>query len=188
VQPNGDRVVASRFGNLDGRSDFDAAVFLTFRNLGVGNVAQIRAADSRVKQSQLRELETLNLVRAQVAESHARVAARFLQIDAAEKAVKSSSDAFDEDLTRIKAGAGLPLEVIDSLRLLNRSRFEYLDSIIDYNRAQIQLWVAVGQPPADALARPVPANLVPPPVIEVQPGPRPFPVPRVIPMPAPAKP
>lgn len=181
VQGDGTRVTASRFGSLDGRSDFDAAVFFTFRNLGVGNVALIRAADSRVKQSQLREVETLNLVRAQVAESYARTAARALQIDAAEKAVKSSSDAFDEDFARIKAGAGLPLEVIDSLRLLARSRFEYLDAIIDYNRAQIQLWVALGRPPADALSRPVPASLVPPPVVEVLPGPRPFPIPKTIP-------
>lgn len=182
LQANGQTVTGPRFSSLDGRTDFDAAVFFTFRNLGVGNVALVRAADSRVKQTRLRELETLNLVRAQVAESHARVAARFLQIDAAEKAVRSSSDAFDEDFARIKAGAGLPLEVIDSLRLLGRSRFDYLDAIIDYNRAQVQLWVAVGRPPADALSRPVPADLVPRPVIEVPPGPRYFPVPRVLPI------
>lgn len=188
VQPNGDTITGPRFGNFDGRSDFDAAVFFTFRNLGVGNIALLRAADSRVKQARLRELETLNLVRAQVAEAHARTAARFLQIDAAEQAVRSSSDAFAEDLTRIKAGAGQPLEVIDSLRLLARSRLEYLDAIIDYNRAQVQLWVAVGQPPADALARPVPAALVPPPTVEVRPGPRPLPVPKILPAPVPVRP
>lgn len=179
---------APRFSNLDGRADFDVAVFWTFRNLGVGNVALVRGADSRVKQMRLRELETVNLVRAQVAESHARVAARYLQIDATEKAVRAGTEAFSEDFARIKAGAGLPLEVVDSLRLLGRARYDYLDTIIDYNRAQIQLWVSVGQPPANALARPVPADLVPPPVIEVQPGPRPFPVPRVLPMPLPVKP
>jgi outer membrane protein TolC len=179
----GSDLVSPRFSSLDGRADFDAVVYWTFRNMGVGNVALIRAADSRVKQTQLRELETLNLVRAQVAEAHARVAARFLQIDAAEKAVRASSEAYTEDLTRIKGGQGLPLEVIDSLRLLGRSRYEYLDSILDYNRAQIQLWVALGRPPASALARPVPADLVPPPVIEVLPGPRVMPMPRVLPVP-----
>jgi outer membrane protein TolC len=188
VQTNGQTVIGPRFSSLDGRSDFDAAVFLTFRNLGVGNVALVRAADSRLKQSQLRELATLNLVRAQVAESHARAASRLLQIDATEKAVRDSSNAYEEDLTRIKAGAGLPLEVIDSLRLLGRSRYEYLDTIIDYNRAQVQLWVALGRPPADALARPVPANLVPPPVIDVPPGPRLLPMPRTLPMLPPVKP
>jgi outer membrane protein TolC len=141
-----------------------------------------------VKQSRLRELETLNLVRAQVAESHARVAARFLQIDATEKAVKSASEAFTEDLTRIRGGQGLPLEVVDSMRLLARARYEYLDTILEYNRAQFQLWVALGRPPANALARPVPAELVPPPVGDAAPGPRVQPVPRLIPVPLPVSP
>src|SRR5262249_26045830 len=88
VGTSGQAVLGPRFSDLEGRTDFDVVVFWTFRNLGVGNVALIRAADSRVKQTRLRELETVNLVRTQVAESHARVAARFLQIDAAEKAVR----------------------------------------------------------------------------------------------------
>ncbi len=183
IDGSGRLVTAPRFSDLDSRTDFDVAVFWTFRNLGVGNVALIRAADSRVRQTRLRELETVNLVRSQVAESHARVAARFLQIDSAEKAVRSSSEAFREDLTRIKGGQGLPLEVIDSLRILGRSRYEYLDTIIDYNRAQFQLWVSLGRPPANALARPVPADLVPPPFVELKPGPRVMPMPRVLPLP-----
>ena len=188
VGGDGQRITGPRFGSFDGRTDFDVAVFWTFRNLGVGNAALVRAADSRAKQSRLRELETLNAVRAQVVEAHTLVAAAYLQIGLAEKAVQSGRDAFAQDLDRIKGGQGLPLEALDSLRLLARARYEYLDAIIDYNRAQVQLWVSVGQPPADVLARPVPSELVPPPVIEVPPGPRPFPVPRVLPAPRPVKP
>jgi outer membrane protein TolC len=161
--PGGQLVTGPRFGNFDGRTDFDAVVFWTFRNLGVGNVALARAADSRARQAKLREAETLNLVRAQVAEAHARAAARVPQMDAAEKAVRASAEAYREDLTRIRGGQGLPLEVVDSMRLLARSRLDYLDAVVDYNRAQVQLWVALGRPPANALARPVPADLVPPP-------------------------
>jgi outer membrane protein TolC len=189
--PNGfNGVQGPRFGNFDGRNDFDVVVFWTFRNLGVGNLALIRAADSRVRQTRLRELETLNAVRAEVAEAKARVDARFLQIDAAERAVKASSDAYTEDLTRITKGGpnlGLPLEVVDSFRLLARSRYEYLEAIIDYNRAQFQLWVALGQPPADSLARPVPPDLVPPPLVEVKPGPRGSLIPRIMGAPLPLK-
>lgn len=185
---NGQLLSAPRFGDFAGRTDFDVVVFWQFRNMGVGNLALVRAADSRMKQTQLRELETLNLVRAQVAEAHALVAAAFLQIDAAEKAVRASSEAFAQDLARVKGGQGLPLEAVDSLRLLGRSRFEYLDAIIDYNRAQFRLWVALGRPPANCLARPVPAELVPPPVIEVKPGPRVLPIPQVISAPVPVKP
>lgn len=171
-----------RFGPLDGRSDLDVVVVWTFRNLGVGNVALTRAADSRVRQMRFREMETLNLVRTQVAEAHARTAARYLQIESAEKAVRSSGEAYSEDLKRILDAKGMPLELIDSLRLLGRSRYEYLDAILDYNRAQFLLWVALGRPPANVLARPVPAELVPPP-IEVRPGPRVLPYPQVIPIP-----
>ena len=188
ITGDGTRVSGPRFGNFDGRADFDVVVFWTFRNMGVGNLALIRAADSRVRQMRLRELETVNQVRSEVAQAHARVAARFLQIDAAEKAVKASTEAYDEDLTRIKGGKGLPLEVVDSLRLLSRSRYDYLEAIIDYNRAQFELWVSLGRPPADRLARPVPANLVPPPVIDVPPGPRVLPMPQVMPVSSRTKP
>ena len=34
----------------------------------------------------------------------------------------------------------------------------YLNAIVDYNQAQLELYVALGQPPADVLARPVPAR------------------------------
>lgn len=186
---NGQLVTGPRFGNFDGRTDFDVAVFWTFRNLGVGNVALARAADSRVRQSKLRELETLNAVRTEVAEAHARVAARFLQIDVLEKAVRASGEAYAQDSARIQGGQGLPLEVVDSLRLLGRSRYEYLDAILDYNRAQFQLWVALGRPPADSLARPVPADLVPPPAVAAPlPGPRVAPRPRLLPAPQPVTP
>ncbi len=194
ISGDGTRIVAPRFSNLEGRTDLDLIVFWTFRNLGVGNLALCRAAESRSKQSRLRELETLNLVRAQVAEAHGWVAARYLQIEASEKAVRAGQDAYSQDLVRIQGGQGLPLELVDSLRLLGRSRYEYLDSVIDYNRAQFQLWVALGRPPADCLARPVPAELIPPPAREActAPGPRPIleiiPEPPQLPARAPVKP
>jgi outer membrane protein TolC len=183
INGSGGREVGPRFGNFDGRSDFDLVLFWTFRNMGVGNMALIRAADSRVRQMRLREIETLNMVRAEVAEAKARVDARFKQIDFAEKAVRSSTDAYTEDLKRIRAGQGLPLELVDSFRLLSRSRYEYLDAIVDYNRAQFELWVYLGRPPANALARPVPPELVPPPVIEVKPGPVILPIPKPLSLP-----
>src|SRR5205823_12636164 len=90
IGPSGQRLTGPRFGNFAGRSDFDVVVFWQFRNMGVGNVALIRAADSRVRQTRLREVETLNTVRSQVAEAHALVEAGLPQIEAAERAVRSS--------------------------------------------------------------------------------------------------
>ena len=155
------RQTSPRFGNFDGRTDLDLVMFWTLQNLGVGNLALTKAADSRAKQANWRERETFNRVRTEVAETHARVNARFLQIDSTAKAFEASQEAFKQDFARIKGREGLPIEVIDSLRLLSRSRYEYLDAVIDYNRSQFQLYVAIGQPPAAALSRPVPAGIVP---------------------------
>jgi outer membrane protein TolC len=99
-------------------------------------------------------IETLNAVRLEVANAYARSQVRFAQVGTAERAVRTGIDAFDEDMIRIRNNEGLPIEVLDSLRLLGRARFEYLDAISDYNAAQFELYVALGQPPANALARP----------------------------------
>ncbi|MBI2803446.1 MAG: TolC family protein [Planctomycetes bacterium] len=156
VQPDGATLQQPRFGPLDGRTDLDAVLFWSLRNLGVGNVALTRVARSQVRQSELRELATLDRVRAEVASSRVRVLARYAQIEIHERAIKSSLTAFKQDLGRTRNKIGLPIEVLDSLRLLGRSRYGYLESIVDYNRAQFELYVALGQPPADVLARPVP--------------------------------
>jgi outer membrane protein TolC len=160
---DGGRQIGSRFGDFGDRLDFDVVGFWTLRNLGVGNVALVRRADSVLRQARFRELDVLNRIRAEVAEAQARTQAQFAQLDTLEKAIRASTEAFLEDTLRIRGQQGLPIEAVDSLRLLARSRYEYLDAIIGYNQAQFRLYVALGQPPAAALARPVPTNLVPAP-------------------------
>jgi outer membrane protein TolC len=163
VQPDGSVIQQSRFGNFAERQDIDAVVYWTLRNLGVGNAALIRAARSNQRIEELRQVEVLDRVRMEVAVAYARARARLAQIEINERALASSQKAFKEDFFRTRNREGLPIEVLDSLRLLGRSRNGYLDSIIEYNRAEFDLYVALGQPPANYLARPVPTTLAPPP-------------------------
>ena len=163
AQPGGiNGFMGPRFGSFAPRQDADGVFFWTIQNMGLGNAAMIRAARSRLNQSDFRELIVLDQVRNEVAAAYARTHARFAQIATGEEAVRVGTKAFREDLARIKGAQGLPIEVLDSLRLLVNARFDYLDAIIRYNRAQFQLFVALGQPPASCLARPIPADLVPP--------------------------
>jgi outer membrane protein TolC len=162
LQADGTVLRQPRFDSFGERQDFDAVVFWSVRNLGVGNVALVRLARSNLRADQLREIEVLDRVRAEVAAAHARTHARYAQIATAERAVQSGGKAFEEDLKRTKdPKLGLPIEVLDSQRLVGRGRYAYLDAISDYNVAQIELYVALGQPPASVLARPIPASLVP---------------------------
>jgi outer membrane protein TolC len=168
----------ARFGNFGERQDVDAVVYWSLRNLGVGNVAMIRLARSNLRQEELRNIIVLDRIRAEVASGYARSHARYAQIGAAEQAVSAGQRAFQEDLFLTRNSKASPIELLDSLRLMGRGRAAYLDAIIDYNRAQFELYVALGQPPACNLARPVPRSLVPE---VVQPGPDPAPTPPTAP-------
>src|SRR5262249_54290008 len=134
-QADGTLLKQPRFDSFAGRQDFDVVMYWTLRNLGVGNLAVVRLARSHVRATDLQLVEVLDRVRAEVAVAYARTHARYAQIETAERAVRSSQDAFREDLTRTRHREGLPIEVLDSLRLLGRSRLAYLDAIVDYNRA-----------------------------------------------------
>ena len=158
----GSNLVRPLFGGFGGRTDFDIMAFWTLQNLGVGNAALINIGKARLGVTRYQEIAVLDQVRAEVAESYAKTHARYAQISTAERGVASGTRGFREDLLRIENTVTPALETVDSLRLLARARYSYLDSIVDYDRAQFELFVSLGQPPADALARPVPTEGVGP--------------------------
>ncbi len=160
----GSNLVRPIFGGMSGRTDLDAVMYWTIQNLGVGNVALIRLADAQLRVTQFQQVEILNRVRAEVAEAYARSHARYAQIGTYEDAVRSGFLAYHEDLDRTMFMGGdrprdvLPIELLNSFDLLANARVEYVDAIVDYNRAQFAMYVALGQPPANSLAHPVPVE------------------------------
>lgn len=161
----GSNLVRPVFGSFTSRSDLDVIAYWTIRNLGVGNIALIKGADARLKGAKFQEIAILNRVRAEVATAYARSHARYAQIGTTEAAVRSGLRGFREDLDLTRQQGlrtVLPIELLNNFRLLNEARREYLDSIVEYNRSQFELFVAMGQPPADSLARPVPNDGVAP--------------------------
>ncbi len=151
----GSNLVRPIFGGMSGRDDLDAIMYWTIQNLGVGNIALIRLADAQLKVTQFQQIEILNRVRADVAEAYARTHARYAQIGTYEEAVRSGYLAYHEDLDRTLSMGGdrprdvLPIELLNSFDLLANARVEYVDAIVDYNRAQFAMYVALGQPPAN---------------------------------------
>lgn len=154
----GSNLVRPVLGGFGGRQDLDAAGYWTLQNLGVGNASLINVARARLGVTKYQEIFVLDQVRAEVAEAYARTHARYARIETSERAVESGIKGFAEDLLRIENTVAPAIETVDSLRLLARARNAYLDAIVDYDRAQFELYVALGQPPADALARPAPID------------------------------
>lgn len=187
----GSNLVRPIFGGFGGREDLDVVVYWTIQNLGLGNLALINQAKARLGMRQYEQVEILNMVRAEIAEAYARTHARYAQIGVYEEAVRSGYLAFHEDLDRIRLMVGregtsrvLPIELLNSFDLLAGARLDYVNAIIDYNESQFSMYVALGQPPADALARPIPTEGVAPgnlPPTAVPPG-------SISPLPIPATP
>jgi len=155
-----------RFGSFSSREDIDVVAYWTAQNMGVGNVALIRLAASHTRSAKLEQLEVLNRVRSEVAHAFVRKQTFYDKMLLAEKAMPVGVRALALDFQRVKGGVGLPIELLDSFRLTNQARFDYLDAIVGYNQAQLDLYVALGQPPADVLARPVPTTGVRPSTID----------------------
>ena len=177
----GSNLVRPIFGNFSGRTDADFIGYWTIQNMGLGNIALIRQASARLQVAQFEQVAILNMVREQVAEAYAKAHARYSQIGTYESAVRAGFLSYHEDLDRIRDVAGnapnrvLPIELLNSFNLLAMSRLSYLDLIIDFNRAQFEMYVALGQPPADVLAQPAPVEGVYPRSLQPVGGPAPAP-------------
>ena len=137
---------APRFGKFSQRLDFDVIAYWTLQNLGVGNAAIIKAERAKLNTANLRMLLVLDQVRAEVADAHARVHVRLARIASTEQATKTSMVAFTEDAARMRGMVGKapgravrPIELLDSLRLVSSSRYEYVRAIVDYNQAEVDL-------------------------------------------------
>lgn len=136
-------------GNIDNfkdRVDLNAAVFWEVRNLGFGEDAARNAAHSRVHQAQWKQVRLMDQVAAEVTEAHAQVAARSRQIETAKTSIESARNAYRRDVQRIRGGAGLPIEALQSMRALSDARREYLRAVIGYDEAQFRLHWAIGWP------------------------------------------
>ena len=155
----GSNLVRPIFGGFGNRTDVDLIAYWTLQNMGIGNLALIKIAKANLGVTQYQELAILDQVRDEVAEAYAKTHSRYEQLLEDEQAVRSGIRGFSEDLERIKEAAeGLPIEVLNNLRLKALAEYEYLEAIVGYNRAHFELYVALGQPPPAALARPVPAG------------------------------
>ena len=66
---------------------------------------------------------------------------------------RSAEKGFRLDYLRIRGGPrlGLPIEVLNSMDRLVQARLDFIAALADFNQAQFQLFVALGQNPGQAL-------------------------------------
>jgi outer membrane protein TolC len=149
----GSDLADSSFGHTRGRVDFDVLAVWSLQNLGLGNLAVQRRQRAGVLQAEAERVRVLDQIRREVAEAHALAAARRAQVDVALRRVQTAAEAYRKDLKRTRnlAPNSYPIQLLDSLHQLTAARQDLIRAQVEYNQAQFQLFVALGQPPTRAL-------------------------------------
>jgi outer membrane protein TolC len=158
-------------GTFHGRGDGAAGLVWDLRNLGFGNVAQNRVNRIQVGEANLHVAEVQAQVADEVNVAVQIARARREVLDSAQEAIRQGEETFRklDLLSRNPAPDRLfsTLESVIAIQTMAQARVQYLNAVIDYNRAQFQLFTAMGRPSMEALPNatptPVEVPVVPPP-------------------------
>jgi outer membrane protein TolC len=141
--------VQSFYTTTQGRTDLDLWAIWTVQNLGAGNQSLQGIRKAERDQAVFQRALALAQIRREVAERlvqararHQAVAVTWTQLAAAERGAL-------EDLLLTRSGGVLPIEALNSMTRLATARQQLLTAVIEYNRAQLRLFVALGTSPAN---------------------------------------
>jgi outer membrane protein TolC len=141
--------------NFGGRFSVDLQAVWEVQNLGFGNRAARHEREAESRQAMLQLIRTQDRVTAEVVQSHARARRAANRIKDAEDEVVNAIETADKNLKGIvpgkRAGEQLvlvfrPQEAIAAVTALGQAYRDYYAAVADYNRAQFQLYRALGHP------------------------------------------
>ena len=144
-----------RLNTWGGQAEFDVGLVWTLENLGLGNRARVRGREADRKKALLELFDLQDRVAEEVVQAHAQAEGTKAEIAEAEKAVIEADITFAGSLNgllQIRGAGNLlqpvsrPQEAVAALQQLNRAYDGYFAAVADYNRAQFQLFHALGYP------------------------------------------
>jgi outer membrane protein TolC len=138
-----------------GRFDPNIQAYWQLENFGFGNRALVRERQADRQRALVELFQIQDRVAAEVVQAHARVQASIVNIGRSETEVKEAQISFEGNLKGIRETyrfgdrlipVNRPNEAVDALRQLERAYDRYFLSVADYNRAQFELYRALGYP------------------------------------------
>jgi len=156
--------VPSFYSGTAGRTDFDVWAIWTVQNLGAGNHAWQGMRKAERDQAIFQRALTLAQIRREVAERLAQARARRRTVTVTWTQLSAAERGAQEELLRTKSGEALPLEALNSVMRLAAARQQLLTAVIEYNRAELKLFVALGTSPnrMSAGVSPMETTVLPP--------------------------
>lgn len=111
---------------------------------GLLDQGRLHAADARQRQAELEKEKLFDEIRRDVVTSQARLRSLSDQLSLARHTVQLARDGFELSIQRKEFAVGVVLEQVQAEQDLTRARIDYLNTVADYNQAQLESRRAVG--------------------------------------------
>jgi outer membrane protein TolC len=127
-----------------GRSDFSASVQWQFKALGFGNKAEYERTWYQWEIACMQQIKLAEQIDREVRQAliAARAARRLGELRKA--ALPTAREALQLSETRLRSGEGLAIDVLQGQDVLTRAESDYVNAVIDFDRAQLILWSRLG--------------------------------------------
>ena len=141
------------------RNDFSPQVLWQFDALGIGNHARIKEQRGEQSRVIVEQLKVQDMVAADVTRAQARIQSAAARVVQAERSMRDAIITFDgnyEGLAQTKRFDDVlvqvyrPQEAVIALTDLTQAYDEYFGTVADYNKAQFEMFHALGYPALDA--------------------------------------
>src|SRR5271166_5070057 len=153
-----------------GRADVSLQLVWQLDAFGIGNLARIKQQRGDESRTIVELRRTQDRVAAEVTEAQARLQSAAARVSQADRALRSSLIAFNgnyeglQQTTRfgdVLVEVFRPQEVVYALQRLKTALDEYFTTVADYNRAQFELFHALGYPAREIASIHPPGDLQP---------------------------
>ena len=160
----------SSLNQFAGRDDVSLQLIWQFDAFGIGNLARIKEQRGGQSETFVQLYRAQDMVAAEVTEAHANLQSAAVRVGQADRSLRTAIIAYNGNVEGLRHTTRFgdvlvtiyrPQEVVYALRLMKVAFDEYFTTVADYNRAQFELFHALGYPARDISYLRPPGNIEP---------------------------
>ena len=160
----------SSLNQWTGRDDFSVQPLWQLNNLGFGNLAQIKAQRGMESLAIIDFFDAQDMVAEEVNQALARLQSAAVRVVQADRALRTGIITLNGTIEGLEQTSRFgdvlvlisrPQEAVYALQLLNRAFDEYFTTVAEYNRAQFELFHALGYPASEVAQVRPPGEVLP---------------------------
>jgi outer membrane protein TolC len=160
----------SSLNQFGGRDDVSFQLIWQFDAFGIGNLARIKEQRGGQSQTFVQLYRAQDMVAAEVTEAHANLQSAAARVGQADRSLRTAIIAYNGNVEGLRHTTRYgdvlvlvyrPQEVIYALKLMKVAFDEYFSTVADYNRAEFELFHALGYPAQEITYLRPPGNLEP---------------------------